>query len=128
MLDTFKKATAEAMQAIEEEMRVRRTKEVFLLFAMGSQYDHLIFQALSKLGVYCLVADPASVTAKDVEKLGPKGIIVSGGPTSVETEPPPFDSKIFDLEIPVFGICLGFQKFFIPLLPESSSARRFLRS
>ncbi|MBI4085398.1 MAG: hypothetical protein HY432_02765 [Candidatus Liptonbacteria bacterium] len=109
MLDTFKKATAEAMQAIEEEMRVRRTKEVFLLFAMGSQYDHLIFQALSKLGVYCLVADPASVTAKDVEKLGPKGIIVSGGPTSVETEPPPFDSKIFDLEIPVFGICLGFQ-------------------
>ncbi len=97
------------MVAIHEEMKVRRTDEVFLLFAMGSQFDHLIFQVLAKLGVFCLVADPASVTAEDVKVLKPIGIILSGGPASVHSEPPPFDSLIFDLGIPVFGICLGFQ-------------------
>lgn len=109
MLDTFKKATPEALFAISEEMGVRHTSEVFLLFAMGSQFDHLIFQALAKLGVFCLVADPASVTVDDVKVLSPIGIILSGGPASVHAEPPPFDNRIFDLEIPVLGICLGFQ-------------------
>lgn len=109
MLDTFKKATPEALTAIREEMGVRHTNEVFLLFAMGSQFDHLIFQALAKLGVFCLVADPASVTADDVKALSPVGIVLSGGPASVHAEPPPFDSQIFDLGIPVLGICLGFQ-------------------
>lgn len=109
MLDTFRKATSEAMAAIHEEMKVRRTDEVFLLFAMGSQFDHLIFQALAKLGVFCLVADPASVTAEDVTLLKPVGIVLSGGPASVHSEPPPFDSRIFDLGIPTLGICLGFQ-------------------
>jgi GMP synthase (glutamine-hydrolysing) len=109
MLDTFKRATPEALAAVHEEMEVRRTDEVFLLFAMGSQFDHLIFQALAKLGVYCLVADPASVKAEDVTALAPKGIILSGGPASVHAEPPPFDADIFDLGIPVLGICLGFQ-------------------
>ncbi|MFZ2555977.1 MAG: GMP synthase (glutamine-hydrolyzing) [Minisyncoccia bacterium] len=109
MLDTFKRATPEALTAIREEMEVRHTGEVFLLFAMGSQFDHLIFQALAKLGVFCLVADPASVTADDVTELSPVGIILSGGPASVHAEPPPFDSLIFDLDIPTLGICLGFQ-------------------
>ncbi len=109
MLDTFKGASPAALDAIREEMGVRRTQELFLLFAMGSQFDHLIFQELAKLGVYCLVADPASVTAEDVATLKPIGIILSGGPASVHSEPPPFDSKIFDLGIPVLGICLGFQ-------------------
>src|SRR3989344_5031481 len=109
MIDTFKKATPESLDAIREELRIRHTSEVFLLFAMGSQFDHLIFQALAKLGVYCLVADPASVTVEDVKALWPTGIILSGGPASVHAEPPPFDSGIFDLGIPVLGICLGFQ-------------------
>lgn len=109
MLDTFRKATPEALAAIREEMEVRHTSEVFILFAMGSQFDHLIFQALAKLGVFCLVADPASVTDKDIVALRPTGIILSGGPASVHSEPPPFDRRIFNLDIPVLGICLGFQ-------------------
>ncbi len=109
MLTTFQGITEDALALIEEEKKVRKTNELFLLFAMGSQFDHLIKQALEKLGVFCLVADPASVTADDVRKLNPIGIIVSGGPASVHSEPPPFDNKIFDLGIPVFGICLGFQ-------------------
>lgn len=105
----FKKATREALAEISEELRVRKTKHLVLLFSMGSQFDHLIVQQLARLGVYALPADPASATAGDVEKLNPAGIILSGGPASVFNEPPPFDEKIFDLGIPTFGVCLGFQ-------------------
>src|SRR3989344_4842067 len=109
MISIFKKATTEALSEIAEEMRVRKTSHLVLLFSMGSQFDHLIVQQLARLGVYCLVADPASVKASDVEKLKPAGIIVSGGPASVHDEPPPFDEKICDLGIPLLGVCLGFQ-------------------
>lgn len=109
MLDTFKKATPEALEAVAQEKRVRQTQSLILLFSMGSQFDHLIYQQVSKLGVYCLVADPASVTFEDVVALNPTGIIVSGGPASVHAEPPPFDNRIFDIGIPILGICLGFQ-------------------
>lgn len=109
MLDTLKKATPVALAAIEEEMRVRKTTEVFLIFSEGSQFDHLVYQRAAKRGVYCLVADPAKVTAEDVLKVNPKGIVITGGPASVHAEPPPFDRAIFDLGIPVLGICLGGQ-------------------
>ncbi|OGG71169.1 hypothetical protein A3F27_02520 [Candidatus Kaiserbacteria bacterium RIFCSPHIGHO2_12_FULL_53_13] len=90
-------------------MRLRKTKHLILLFSMGSQFDHLIVQQLARLGVYCLVADPATVRADDIRKLNPAGIIVSGGPASVHNEPPPFDAAIFDIGIPLLGVCLGFQ-------------------
>ncbi|OGG50155.1 hypothetical protein A2763_00250 [Candidatus Kaiserbacteria bacterium RIFCSPHIGHO2_01_FULL_54_36] len=91
-------------------MRVRQTKHFILVFSMGSQFDHLILQQLAKLGIYAVVADPASVTAEDVKKAAPAGIILSGGPASVSYgELPPFDPAIFDLGIPVLGVCLGFQ-------------------
>ena len=110
MLTIFKAATPEALDEIAEEMRVRQTKHFILLFSMGSQFDHLIVQQLAKLGVFAVVADPASVTADDVKKAGPAGIILSGGPASViYDEAPPFDNAIFDLGIPVLGVCLGFQ-------------------
>src|SRR3989338_4734028 len=109
MLTIFKKATKEALEEISEEMRVRQTKHFILLFSMGSQFDHLIVQQLGKLGVFCVVADPASVKAEDVKKAAPAGIILSGGPASVFDEPPPFDNEIFNLGRPTLGICLGFQ-------------------
>jgi GMP synthase (glutamine-hydrolysing) len=110
MLRIFQKATPEALEELTEELRVRQTDKFILLFSMGSQFDHLIVQMLAKLGVYCVVADPASVTADDMKKAAPAGIILSGGPVSVAyDEPPPFDDKIFDLGIPTFGVCLGFQ-------------------
>ena len=110
MSTIFKAATKEALEEISEEMRVRQTKHFILLFSMGSQFDHLIVQQLGKLGVFCVVADPASVKAEDVKKAAPAGIILSGGPVSVAyDEPPPFDNAIFDLGIPTLGVCLGFQ-------------------
>jgi len=109
MLTIFKAATPEALNEIAEEMKVRQTKHFILLFSMGSQFDHLIVQQLGKLGVFAVVADPASVTANDVKKAAPAGIILSGGPASVFNEPPPFDDATFDLGIPTLGVCLGFQ-------------------
>lgn len=109
LLSIFKKATPEALTALQEELRVRKATKFILLFSMGSQFDHLIVQRLAKLGVYALVADPATVTAADVQKASPAGIILSGGPASVFDEPPPFDAAIFDLGIPTLGVCLGFQ-------------------
>lgn len=109
MLSIFRGATPESLASLKEELEVRKTKHYILLFSMGSQFDHLIVQQLSRLGVYCLVADPATVTADDVKKAAPSGIIVSGGPASVHDEPPPFDSAIFDSGIPTLGVCLGFQ-------------------
>lgn len=109
MLRLFTKATPEALASIKEELQLRKSTDFVLLFSMGSQFDHLIVQQLSKLGVYCLVADPARVRAIDVKKAAPAGIILSGGPAFVDRDPPPFDAAIFDLGIPTLGVCLGFQ-------------------
>lgn len=125
MLDTLRRADNTAQEAIAEEMRIRQTSEVFLLFPLGSQFDHLIRQALETLGVYCLVADPASVTVDDVLRINPIGIILSGGPASVWLDPPPFDTAIFDLGIPILGICLGFQLWAKHIgVPVASADRR----
>ncbi len=109
MISTLTKVDEAIMAEIGLEMELRRTNEVFVLFSLGSQFDHLIKLALDRLGVYCLVADPASITAEDVARLGPKGIILSGGPASAHAYEVPLDTAIFALEIPVLGICLGFQ-------------------
>ena len=109
MLRIFKNATNEALAEYAEEMRMRKTSHLILLFSMGSQFDHLIASSLARIGVFCPVADPITVRSADVKKLNPSGIIVSGGPASVHDEPPPFDPEIFDLGTPLLGVCLGFQ-------------------
>jgi GMP synthase (glutamine-hydrolysing) len=109
LITTLVDSSQETLAQINEEKKIRKTNEVFILFALGSQFDHLIKQHLDKLGVFCLVADPASIKAEDIKRLDPIGLILSGGPASVHIEAPPFDTEIFDLNIPVLGICLGFQ-------------------
>jgi GMP synthase (glutamine-hydrolysing) len=108
-LTTLRDSSQESLAALATQKRLRKTDSLILLFSMGSQFDHLIVGQYAKLGVYCLVADPTTLTAQDVRRVAPQGITVSGGPASVATEPPPFDERIFDLGIPTLGICLGFQ-------------------
>lgn len=109
MIQTLKTVNEDVLAQIEEEKKIRKTDELFLLFSLGSQFNHLIKQELEKLGVFCLIADPSSITCADVRKVAPMGIILSGGPSSVHVNSPTFDKAIFDIGIPVFGICLGFQ-------------------
>ena len=116
VISTLTKVNDATIAEIVEEMEVRNTREVFLLFGLGSQTDHLIKLRMSQLGVFVLAADPSSITAEDVAALEPagiavKGIVLSGGPASVHSaeDGVSFDREIFELGIPVLGICLGFQ-------------------
>lgn len=108
-MHTLTKLDKAAMAELREEMKIRRTSEVFILFALGSQYDGLIKARINELGMFCIVADPSKIGAREIQEIAPIGIILSGGPVAVYKNPPPLDTAIFDLGIPVLGICLGFQ-------------------
>lgn len=83
----------------------RRGKIVVLDF--GGQYAHLIARRLRELGVYSEILLPNAET-KELKKA--KGIILSGGPTSVYKEnAPEFNTEIFSLKKPLLGICYGHQ-------------------
>ena len=75
----------------------------------GSQYSHLICRRIRDFSVYAELV-PYDISMDDLLKLEPKGIIFSGGPSSVYNDNAPMpDNKIFHLELPILGICYGHQ-------------------
>jgi GMP synthase (glutamine-hydrolysing) len=85
------------------------THETILIFDFGSQFAQLIARRVRELNVYCQIVRH-DLSAERVRELTPKGIILSGGPASVyEAGAPQIDPAIFDLGIPVLGICYGMQ-------------------
>ena len=87
----------------------RISDERVLVFDFGSQYAQLIARRVREQSVYCEIVRH-NVTAARVKELAPRGIILSGGPASVyEPGAPHCDPAIFDLGIPVLGICYGMQ-------------------
>lgn len=75
----------------------------------GSQYNQLITRRIREFGVYSELL-PNTITAAEVKKINPKGIILSGGPMSVYDEGAfDVDQEILNLGIPVLGICYGMQ-------------------
>jgi GMP synthase (glutamine-hydrolysing) len=83
--------------------------EVIPILDFGSQYAQLIARRVREKGVYSELFRP-DISAADLKKLNPKGIILSGGPSSVYEEgAPKCDPKIFDLGVPILGICYGMQ-------------------
>jgi GMP synthase (glutamine-hydrolysing) len=83
--------------------------ELVLIFDFGSQFGQLIARRVRELNVFCQVVRH-DIPASRVRELNPKGIIFSGGPRSVyEPGAPKCDPAIFDLNIPVLGICYGMQ-------------------
>ena len=85
------------------------TNELVLIFDFGSQYAQLIARRVRDLNVFCQIVRH-DLPAARVAELKPKGIILSGGPASVyETGAPRMDPAIYDLDIPVLGLCYGMQ-------------------
>jgi GMP synthase (glutamine-hydrolysing) len=83
--------------------------EKILILDFGGQYTQLIARRVRDLGVYCEIHRP-ELPAKDIKAFAPRGIILSGGPASVEAEGSPrCDPLVFDLNVPVLGICYGLQ-------------------
>lgn len=83
--------------------------ETILIFDFGTQYLQLIARRVRESGVYSKVV-PYSISAEEVKKLNPKGIVLSGGPSSVYGEGGRFcDPEIFNLGLPILGICYGMQ-------------------
>ena len=80
-----------------------------LILDFGSQYSELIARRIRETNVFSLVVSNF-ISIEDINKINPKGIILSGGPNSVyEQNSPKCDEKIFNLGIPILGICYGMQ-------------------
>ncbi len=84
-------------------------KERVLILDFGSQYTQLIARRVRESKVYCEIY-PYSASLEEIKAFHPKGIILSGGPKSVyDSDAPLVSEDIFDLNIPVLGICYGMQ-------------------
>jgi GMP synthase (glutamine-hydrolysing) len=83
--------------------------EKILILDFGSQYTQLIARRVRESHVYCEL-HPFDMNFEDIEKFNPQGIILSGGPKSVyEKNAPMVDKRIFEINVPILGICYGMQ-------------------
>ncbi len=84
-------------------------RELILVLDFGGQYKELIARTTRGMNVYSEIK-PGTLSASDIKALSPKGIILTGGPNSVYLDDAPkCDPAIFELGIPVLGICYGMQ-------------------
>lgn len=84
-------------------------KELILVLDFGGQYNQLIARRVRECNVYCEV-HPYNMSLEKIKEMNPKGIIFTGGPNSVYGEDSPLcDKAIFELGVPVLGICYGSQ-------------------
>lgn len=90
-------------------MTKRTNEAMILVLDFGSQYNQLITRRIREFGVYSEL-HPHTLTADEIRGMNVSGIIFSGGPNSVyDSDAPRFDEKIFELGIPILGICYGMQ-------------------
>lgn len=106
------------------------SRDKILVLDFGSQYTQLIVRKIREFNVYAYVL-PYNTPLSQIKKENPKGIIFSGGPSSVyESNAPTIEKEIFNLGIPILGICYGLQ-LMIHLLGgkvEKSPKREFGRA
>jgi GMP synthase (glutamine-hydrolysing) len=98
-----------------------------LILDFGGQYTQLIARRVRECGVYSEIL-PWDVAEKTIREFKPKGIVLSGGPESVNLDDPPCVSNaVFDMGVPVLGICYGMQTMAAELggAVEASSHREF---
>ncbi|URN95140.1 MAG: glutamine-hydrolyzing GMP synthase [Candidatus Pristimantibacillus lignocellulolyticus] len=86
-----------------------KQNEIIVVLDFGGQYNQLIARRIRDLGVYSELL-PYNTSAERIREINPKGIVFSGGPASVYEENSPLvDPAVYDLNIPIFGICYGMQ-------------------
>ncbi|MDQ0202197.1 glutamine-hydrolyzing GMP synthase [Neobacillus ginsengisoli] len=84
-------------------------QDLIVVLDFGSQYNQLITRRIREFGVYSEL-HPHTITAEEIKKMNPKGIIFSGGPNSVYDENSfRCDENIFEMGLPILGICYGMQ-------------------
>ncbi len=84
-------------------------QEIVPILDFGGQTAQLIARRVRDAGVYAVLVAP-TISAAELRAMGPRGIILSGGPMSVyDAKAPTCDPAIFDLGVPVLGICYGMQ-------------------
>ena len=84
-------------------------KELILVIDFGGQYNQLIARRVRECNVYCEV-HPYTLSVDKIKEMNPKGIIFTGGPNSVYGEDSPLcDKALFEIGIPILGICYGSQ-------------------
>ena len=90
-------------------MEMAQEQELILVLDFGSQYNQLITRRIREMGVYSELHDH-EISVDEIKRMNPKGIILSGGPNSVYEEGSfTIDPEIYNLGIPVLGICYGMQ-------------------
>jgi GMP synthase (glutamine-hydrolysing) len=83
--------------------------EKIVVLDFGSQYSHLICRRIREFSVYAELV-PYNISFDNLKKMNPKGIIFSGGPSSVYNSDAPLPIKeIFEMKLPILGICYGHQ-------------------
>jgi GMP synthase (glutamine-hydrolysing) len=98
-----------------------------LILDFGAQYTQLIARRVRELGVYSEIL-PWDASPEEIESFAPKAVILSGGPESVyETKGPAAPRRVFEMHVPVLGICYGMQTMATELggEVESSTHREF---
>ena len=104
--------------------------ETILVLDFGSQYTQLIARRIRESKVYSVV-HPFDYPVEKIRQLQPRGIILSGGPQSVYSESAPYCSRdVFDLGIPILGICYGMQltAYFLDGKVEAATEREYGRA
>ena len=80
-----------------------------VILDFGAQYTQLIARRIREQNVFSAVL-PCNATLKEIKNYSPVGIVLSGAPWSVyDKDAPPADAHVFDLGVPVLGICYGLQ-------------------
>ncbi len=95
-----------------------------LILDFGSQYTQLIARRVREIGIYCELV-PYDVNVHFIKNFGASGIILSGGPDSVSQKSSARAPKIvFDLKVPILGICYGMQTMAVQLGGNAKSAKK----
>ncbi|WP_322745359.1 glutamine-hydrolyzing GMP synthase [Plectonema radiosum] len=101
--------TKDAPQAQKVELKKQINRQMIAILDFGSQYSELIARRIRETQVYSEVISYRT-TAEQLRQLNPKGIILSGGPSSVyDAKAPHCDPEIWHLGIPILGVCYGMQ-------------------